>query len=104
MKNLIIFLTTSFIVRVFIWVPLRFWFLRIFGLYVGSHLFNFVGGLLVLYFLERFFVLFQVDDGRGLVGVFIPEWVEKPVTLFIFKVTRPFRKQWFIFKNRYPPQ
>lgn len=103
MQRLLIFFTTSFIIRVVLWVPLRFLFLRIFGIYVGTHLFNALGGLLLLYFLERLFVLFQADDGRGIVGVFVSEWVEKPVTRFCWKITRPLRKRWFIYKHGYPP-
>jgi len=103
MRRLIIFITTSALIRLFIWFPIRFVFLRIFGLYLGEVLFNLFGGFLFLYFLERFFVLFQEDDGRGLVGVFIPEWIEKPVTTFFWKVTRPLRRQWFIYKHGYPP-
>ncbi|HBE18338.1 MAG TPA: hypothetical protein DEG17_01680 [Cyanobacteria bacterium UBA11149] len=103
MAKLILFLTTSFIIRFVVWVPIRFIFLRLFGLYVGSLIFNLFGGIFFVYFVERFFVLFQEDDGRGLLGVFIPEWVETPVTLFFWKVTRWLRKQWFIWKNGYPP-
>lgn len=104
MRKLILFLTTSFLVRVLIWIPLRFLFLRIFGFYVGSYLFNFFVGLLFLYFLERLFVLFQEDDGRGLIGVFISEWVEQPVAKVFWQITRPVRKQWFIYKHGYSPQ
>lgn len=104
MRKLILFLTTSFLVRVLIWIPLRFLFLRIFGFYVGSYLFNFFVGLLFLYFLERLFVLFQEDDGRGIIGVFIPEWVEQPVAKVFWQITRPVRKQWFICKHGYSPQ
>jgi hypothetical protein len=87
MRRLILFITTSVIIRFFIWVPLRFVFFRIFGLYVGELVFNIVGGILFLYFMERFFVLFQEDDGRGLLGVFIPQWVEKPVVTLFWTVT-----------------
>lgn len=103
MRRLLIFLSTSVIVRIVVWIPLRFLFLRLFGLYVGSLLFNVLGGLLLLYILERFFVLFQQDDGRGLIGVFIPEWLEQVVILFLLKVTRPLRKRWFAWKHGYPP-
>ena len=103
MRRLILFITTSVIIRFFIWIPLRFVFFRIFGLYVGELVFNIVGGILFLYFIERFFVLFQEDDGRGLLGVFIPEWVEKPVVTLFWTVTRPLRRQCFIFKHGYPP-
>lgn len=103
MARLLLFLTTSFIIRVLVWVPLRFIFLRFFGLYVGNLIFNLFGGIFVVYCMERFFVLFQEDDGRGLLGVFIPEWLETPITLFFWKVTRRLRKQWFIRKHGYPP-
>lgn len=103
MRRMILFITTSVIVRLFIWVPLRFVFLRIFGLYVGEALFHALGGILFLYCLERFFVLFQEDDGRGIFGVFIPEWIERPVTMILWKATRPLRRQWFILKYGYPP-
>lgn len=103
MQRLILFITTSLIVRFIIWVPLRFVFLRIFGLYVGELAFNVLGGILFLYVLERFFVLFQPDDGRGLLGVFIPEWLERPVNRLFWKITRPLRKQWFISKHGYRP-
>lgn len=104
MRKLILFLTTSFIIRVLIWIPLRFLFLRLFGFYVGSYLFNFFVGLLFLYFLERLFVLFQEDDGRGLIGVFIPAWIEQPFAKVFWQITRPVRKQWFIYKHGYSPQ
>lgn len=103
MARLLLFLTTSFIIRFVVWAPIRFIVLRLFGLYVGSLIFNLFGGIFLVYFVERFFVLFQEDDGRGLLGVFIPEWVETPVTLFFWKVTRWLRKQWFIWKHGYPP-
>jgi hypothetical protein len=103
LRRLIIFITTSAVIRLLIWVPLRFVFIRAFGIYVGQIIFEVFGGILVLYFIERFFVLFQEDDGRGIFGVFIPEWIEKPVTLILWKVTRPFRRQWFIYKHGYPP-
>ncbi len=108
MQRLLLFLTTSFVVsfvvKFFIWIPLRFVFLRFFGLYVGDLVFNLFGGLLFFYCLERFFVLFQEDDGRGIIGVFIPEWVEKPATIFFWKVTRPLRKKCFIIKYGYLPK
>ncbi|HBB30589.1 MAG TPA: hypothetical protein DDZ80_04935 [Cyanobacteria bacterium UBA8803] len=103
MRRLLVFITTSLIVRFFVWVPLRFLILRLFGAYVGSLLLNVVGSLLVLYLLERFFVLFQEDDGRGLIGVFIPEWIEAPATLCFWRLTRPLRKQLFILKHGYRP-
>jgi hypothetical protein len=103
MTRLVLFITTSAIIRFLIWLPLRFVFLRMFGIYVGELVFSVFGGILFLYCLERFFVLFQEDDGRGLVGVFIPEWLEKPVTLLLWKLTRPLRRQWFIFQHGYPP-
>ena len=103
MRKLILLLTTSIIIRVFIWVPLRHAFLRIFGFYMGEQAFNILGGILLLYFIERFFVLFQEDDGRGMLGVFIPEWIERPVVTKFWKVTRPLRRQCFIFKHGYPP-
>lgn len=104
MQRLLVFLTTSFIVRFFVWIPLRFIFLRIFGLYVGKLFINIVGGILLLYFLERIFVLFQADDGRGLFGVFIPKWLERRVSNLFWKITRPLRRQYFIFKYGYPPK
>jgi hypothetical protein len=103
MKRLLLFLTTSVILRFFIWVPLRLVFLRLFGFYVGELVFNVFGGIVFLYCLERFFILFQEDDGRGLLGVFIPAWVERPVTRLFWKVTRPLRRQLFILKHGYPP-
>jgi hypothetical protein len=103
MRRLLLFITTSAIIRFLIWVPLRFIFLRFFGLYVGEMLFNVFGGIVFLYVLERFFVLFQEDDGRGMIGVFIPEWVEKPVAMLFWKITRPIRRQYFIAKHGYPP-
>ncbi len=103
MQRLLLFLTTSVIMRFFVWVPLRFVFFRIFGLYVGDLIFNIFGAILFLYVLERFFVLFQEDDGRGLIGVFIPEWIERLIGMRFWKITRPLRRQWFIFKHGYPP-
>ncbi len=103
MARLLLFLTTSFIIRFLVWVPIRFIFLRLFGLYVGNLIFNLFGGIFVVYCMERFFVLFKEDDGRGLLGVFIPEWLETPVELFFWKLTRRLRKQWFIWKHGYPP-
>jgi hypothetical protein len=84
-------------------VPLRFVFFRVFGFYVGELVFNIFGGILFLYFLERFFVLFQEDDGRGILGVFIPEWIEKLIVKLFWTVTRPLRMRCFIFKHGYPP-
>lgn len=103
MQRLLLFITTSVIIRFLVWVPLRFVFFRIFGLYVGELVFNIFGAILFLYFLERFFVLFQEDDGRGILGVFISEWLEKPVAMIFWKVTRPLRRQCFIFKHGYCP-
>lgn len=82
---------------------MRLFLLRVFGLYIGNLVFHLLGGILFVYCVERFFILFQEDDGRGLLGVFIPEWVQLPVTIFCCKITRPLRKQWFIFKHGYPP-
>ncbi len=104
MQRLIVFLTTSLIIRFFIWIPLRFIFLRVFGLYVGELFFNILGGILLLYVLERIFVLFQADDGRGLLGVFIPKWLERRASNLFWKLTRPWRRQYFIWKHRYPPE
>jgi hypothetical protein len=103
MQRLLLFVTTSLIIRLFIWVPLRFVFFRVFGFYVGELVFNIFGGILFLYFLERFFVLFQEDDGRGILGVFIPEWIEKPIVKLFWTITRPLRRRCFIFKHGYPP-
>ncbi|HAX89047.1 MAG TPA: hypothetical protein DCY91_22985 [Cyanobacteria bacterium UBA11370] len=103
MRRLLLFVTTSFLVRFWLWVPMRFFLLRVFGLYIGNLVFHLLGGILFVYCVERFFILFQDDDGRGLLGVFIPEWVQIPVTIFFCKITRPLRKQWFIFKHGYPP-
>jgi hypothetical protein len=103
MQKLLLFITTSAIIRLFIWVPLRFVFLRIFGFYIGDLLFNIFGGILFLYVIERFFVLFQEDDGRGILGVFIPEWLERAVVNLFWKVSRPLRRKWFIIKHGYPP-
>jgi hypothetical protein len=103
MRRLILFIITSIIIRLFAWVPLRFIFYISFGLYVGEFIFNLFEGILLLYFTERFFVLFQEDDGRGILGIFIPEWIEKPIVTIFWKVTRPLRRQCFISKYGYPP-
>jgi hypothetical protein len=103
MQRLLLFITTSVIIRFLVWVPLRFVFFRIFGFYVGELVFNIFGAILFLYLLERFFVLFQEDDGRGILGVFIAEWLEKLVAMIFWKGTRPLRRQCFIFKHGYCP-
>ena len=104
MRRIILFITTSTLVRLLIWIPLRFVFLRIFGLYVGEVVFHALGGILFLYCLERFFVLFQEDDGRGILGIFIPEWIERPVGGIFWKATRPLRRRCFIFRYGYSPE
>lgn len=104
MRRIILFITTSALVRLLIWIPLRFVFLRLFGLYVGEVVFHTLGGILFLYCLERFFVLFQEDDGRGILGIFIAAWIERPVSSLFWKATRPLRRRCFILKYGYHPE